>query len=185
MREHPQALALGRFVRQLDEVDQEGKHPLTSQQSAAVLQAILPLQAKENLDEETARRTLADLKGLLTPEQQGAIDAAAANSPFGPGARPGGGAGGSGPAAGLPPGGQAPGSAAPTGGGPAGGGPGAPAGAGPSGAATGSTSAREPTQYNPLSVQAPANNERAARRAERIRAFTARLEERAKTAGGQ
>jgi hypothetical protein len=165
MREHPQAFALGRFVRVLDEMDQEGKHPLTAQQAATVLGAIRPLQSKENLDEGSARRTLAQLKGVLTPEQQQDIEAASARSPFGGSRPPGGGAGAAG----------GPGAAR---------GPGAPTGANPSGAAAGSTTGGGPQPFNPLSVQAPANNERAARRAERIRGFTARIEQRAKAGTG-
>jgi hypothetical protein len=154
LRQHPQAFALGRFVRTLDEVDQEGKQPLTKAQAGSVLEVIRPLQKGTNLEEGAAKRALAKLQGLLTPDQRRAVEEAQANGPGGP--PPGGGPGGPAPRAGGP----APG---------AGGGPGGPA----------PTAGNEaPRPFNPLSIQAPAGNERAQRRAARIKAFTARLEQR-------
>jgi hypothetical protein len=145
LAKHPQAVALGRLVRTLDEVDQEGKHPLTKPQAAAVLQVIRPLQEAADLEESTAKRALARLQALLTPDQRRAVEEAQANGPGGP----------------------------PPGRGP--GGPGSPNGPAPS-AGTG-----PPRAFNPLSIQPPAGNSFAMRRAERIKAFTARLEQRAAT----
>jgi hypothetical protein len=144
LAQHPQAVALGRFVRTLDEVDQEGKRPLTKPQAAAVLQVIRPLQKAPDLEEGAAKRALAKLQALLTPDQRRAVEEAQASGPGGP---PGRGPGGPGS-----PGGRAP-----------------SAGTGP------------PQAFNPLSTQPPAGNSFAMRRAERIKAFTSRLEQRAAT----
>jgi hypothetical protein len=163
LRQHPQAFALGRFVRTLDEVDQAGEHPLTKPQAAAVLQVIRPLQKPTNLEEGAAKRALAQLQALLTPEQRRAVEAAQANGPGGPGSGT--------PGAGVPGGPPGPGSGAAGAGGP----PPGPAANAP-GAGAGNT---PPQPFNPLSLQAPAGNERAARRAERNKAFTTRLEQRA------
>jgi hypothetical protein len=145
LHQHPQAFSLGRFVRTLDEVDQEGKHPLTKPQAAAILQVIRPLQNGANLEEGAAKSALAKLQGLLTPDQRRAVEEAQANGP---------------------------------GGGPPGGSPGPGAGGSPSGP-TPSAGSDAPRPFNPLSLQAPPGNERAARRAERLKALTARLEKRA------
>jgi hypothetical protein len=74
-KKYPGTIALFRSVRGLQDLQEDGKEPLSSAQAKAVVPILKSLPSKEKLTQDEAKKVADQINGYLTPTQQEIIGA--------------------------------------------------------------------------------------------------------------